>query len=263
MNFPKDRHVQLHSALRHDSVVGFYIHLPGKDQCQNGYHHEDPVFREEFRGTDQDLRHNGKLSAKLRKGLRQRRNDHNHDNNQNDNGNANDKDRIRQRRLDLRLGLVLLLIVLCHFLKGPLNIARFLTCADRLDQSRRKLRPIPSDAVGKSCTARNILRCFQENFPKKLVLRLPADHVQASGNRNTCAKRDGNLVAENGQVLQIDPVPADVAGPEGIPLLSNRCQREDDRGRCPDLIRRSVLVRGLHHTADLHAFLCQCLVLEC
>ena len=263
MNFPKDRHIQLHSALRHDAVVGLYIHFPGKDQCQNGYHHEDPVFREEFRCTDQNLRHNGQLSSKLCKGLRQRRNNHNHDNDQNDDGNTNDKNRIRQRRLDLRLGLVLLLIVLRHLLKGPLNIARFLACADRLNQSCRKLRAISSDAVGKPCSACNILRCFQKNFPKKLVLRLPADHVQTSGDRNTCAKRDGNLVAENGQVLQINPVPTDVAGPEGIPLLTYRCQRKNNRRGCPDLIRRSVLVRGLHHTADLHAFLCQCLVLEC
>ena len=262
MNFAEDRHAELHSALRHDAVVRLDVHFPGEHHGQDHDHHEDPVFREKFRCPDQHFRHDRQITAELCEGLRQRRNDDHHDHDQNDNGHAYDEDRIGQRRFDFRLRLVLLLVVLRHLGKRALDVTGFLARAKGLNQGCRKLRAVPLDAVGKSRAARDILRRLQENFPENLVLRLAADHLQAPCNRHTGAKRDGNLTAENGQVLQIDLVAADVHVPEGIAFLPHLRKGENDRCRCPDLVRRRILIRRLNHAADLHALFRQCLVLK-
>ena len=210
---------------------------------------EPPPPDEEVAHGDEPLRHGRHLRAHLGEHIAEGRDRLDHDDDDDDDGDRNDHRGVGQRADDLGLGLGGLVVILVQALEAFLQRAGLLARAHGLDKGLGQAGHIVFKALRHGIARADILGDLFEHSARALVAALRGDHLHAAHHGQARTEDDGELRADERQLLFLDPHVR--AGGKGTLFLLDLFELGDERAGVAQLGDRLELVVGTDDAGDL------------
>ena len=195
---------------------------PGGDQQK-----QPPPAHEEVTGGQQHTGDARQLGVHLGKDIVEGRDGHGDDDNKHDDGHHNDHGGVGQGADHLGLGLGGFIIVPVQPLEALLQRAGLFSGPDRLNEGLGQIGGVVFKALGHGVACAHLLGHLLQHLADVTVPGLGRHHLHTVLNGHTCGEDNGELGADQGQLLFLD-LQADGAVEDVFLLLPHLLQPGDN-----------------------------------